>query len=151
MAFLPGHQTFRTFTAVLSRIAAFSFRREIRYVHAPVLPYRRWPSWERRNHLASPTPPQISFARVPRFRRLIRSLSLRPSWLLALWADLDKSPAHLELLLPGFQSLGRPKCLPDITTVPYWVLHRRDLHPLAQQLVSLRHVRGESLSERAPG
>ncbi len=55
------------------------------------------------------------------------------------------TPARLELLRPGFQSLGRPKCLPDITTVPYWVLHRRDLHPLAQQLVSLRHVRGESL------
>ncbi len=42
------------------------------------------------------------------FRRLIRSLSLRPSWLLALWADLDKSPARLELLLPGFQPLGHP-------------------------------------------
>ena len=30
---LPAPHTFRTFTAVLSRIAAFSFRREPRYVH----------------------------------------------------------------------------------------------------------------------
>ena len=29
---LPAAQTFRTFTAVLSRIAAFSFRRELQYV-----------------------------------------------------------------------------------------------------------------------
>jgi len=43
-SFLPGHQTFRAFTAVLSRIAAFSFRREIRYALTPVLPYRHWPS-----------------------------------------------------------------------------------------------------------
>ena len=43
------------------------------------------------------------------FRRLIRSLSLRPSWLLAPWADPDrKTPAPLELLLPGFHSLGHP-------------------------------------------
>ena len=41
---LPAAQTFRTFTTVLSRIAAFSFRREPRYVRlsssAPALAIR---------------------------------------------------------------------------------------------------------------
>ena len=46
------------------------------------------------------------------FRRLVRSLSLRPSWLLALGADPTEvvlSPlGRLGLLLPGFQSSGHP-------------------------------------------
>ena len=40
---LPATHTFRTFTAVLSTIAAFSFRREPDTC-ASVLPYRHWPS-----------------------------------------------------------------------------------------------------------
>jgi len=47
--------------------------------------------------------------------------------------------ARLELLFPGFQPPGSPQRLPDITTVPNWELHRRDSHPLAKQLASLRH------------
>jgi hypothetical protein len=74
---LPGLQTFRAFAAELSRIAAFSFRRETRHVlpscfHAGTghriegrNPWRLQPS---RHQLHAGTP----------FRRLVRSLSLRP-------------------------------------------------------------------------
>ena len=58
---LPDRQTFRTFTAALSRIAALSIRRETRYVHTPVLPYRHWPSDKGGKSLASPNTPQIRF------------------------------------------------------------------------------------------
>ena len=64
---LPGRQTFRTFTAVLSRIAALSFRRETRCVHASVLAHRRWPSDRRGKPLASPNIPQIRFTREAAF------------------------------------------------------------------------------------
>src|SRR6516162_610092 len=55
--FLPGLHTFRTFTAVLSRIAAFSFRRESGTC-TPILPYQRWPSGRGKKPLASPMLPQ---------------------------------------------------------------------------------------------
>jgi hypothetical protein len=45
-------------------------------------------------------------------RRLVRSLSLRPSWLLAAWADqterLNLLSALLRLVRPGFQPLSHP-------------------------------------------
>ena len=78
------------------------------------------------------------------FRRLVRSLSIRPSWLLAPCADPTEvalSPlGRLGLLRPGFQFLGHPKKLPDITTAPHGDLRRRDLHPLVKQLASLRFL-----------
>ena len=55
--FLPGLHTFRTFTAVLSRIAAFSFRRESGTC-TPILPHQRWPSGRGKKPLAPPTFPQ---------------------------------------------------------------------------------------------
>jgi hypothetical protein len=55
--FLPGLHTFRTFTAVLSRIAAFSFRRESGTC-TPILPYQRWPSGRGKKPLAPPMLPQ---------------------------------------------------------------------------------------------
>jgi len=54
---LPGLHTFRTFTAVLSRIAAFSIRRESGTC-TPILPYQRWPSGRGKKPLAPPTFPQ---------------------------------------------------------------------------------------------
>ena len=63
---LPGLHTFRTFTAVLSRIAAFSFRRESGAC-TPILPHQRWPSGRGKKPLASPMLPQISFTRGPNF------------------------------------------------------------------------------------
>jgi hypothetical protein len=55
--FLPGRHTFRTFTAVLSRIAACSFRRESGTC-TPMLPYQRWPSGRGKKPLATPILPQ---------------------------------------------------------------------------------------------
>src|SRR5215470_5362649 len=55
--FLPGLHTFRTFTAVLSRIAACSFRRESGTC-TPMLPHQRWPSGRGKTPLASPMLPQ---------------------------------------------------------------------------------------------
>ena len=54
---LPGLHTFRTFTTVLSRIAACSFRRESGTC-TPILPHQRWPSGRGKKPLASPMLPQ---------------------------------------------------------------------------------------------
>src|SRR5262249_38198628 len=47
------------------------------------------------------------------WRRLVRSLALRPSWVLASWADrtarLTLLSALLRLVRPGFQPLSHPK------------------------------------------
>ena len=53
---LPGLHTFRTFPAVLSRIAACSFRRESGTC-TPILPYQHWPSGRGKKPLAPPTFP----------------------------------------------------------------------------------------------
>ena len=55
--FLPGLHTFRTFAVVLSRIAAFSIRRESGTC-TPILPYQHWPSGRGKKPLAPPTFPQ---------------------------------------------------------------------------------------------
>lgn len=107
---LPGRQTFRTFTTTLSRIAAISFRRESGTCSS-VLPHRHWPSGRGKKPLATPMHPPISFTWDP-FRRLVSSLSLRPSWLLASWADQTDGaqclPGLPRLLLPGFQPSSHP-------------------------------------------
>ena len=54
---LPGLHTFRTFTTVLSRIAACSCRRESGTC-TPILPHQRWPSGRGKKPLASPMLPQ---------------------------------------------------------------------------------------------
>jgi hypothetical protein len=63
---LPGLHTFRTFTPVLSRIAAYSFRRESGTC-PPILPHQHWPSGRGNTPLAPPIFPQISFTWGPNF------------------------------------------------------------------------------------
>ena len=137
---LPGLHTFRTFTAVLSRIAVCSFRRESGTCMPPffrtsaghrVEGRNPWHLQHSRNQLHAGT----------HCRRLVRSLSLRPSWLLASWAD----QTELGLSLPKASTSGLPApkspCgLPDITTAPNGELRRQDLHLQVQQLVSLRSL-----------
>ena len=53
---LPGLHTFRTFTGVLSRIAASSCRRESGTC-TPILPHQRWPSGRGKKPLAAPMLP----------------------------------------------------------------------------------------------
>ena len=78
---LSDLHTFRTFTAVLSRIAVFNTPGD---PMRALLSYFRTGSGHRivRTPLASPTP-RKSAPRGNPFRRFIRSLSLRPSWLYA--------------------------------------------------------------------
>jgi hypothetical protein len=107
--FLPGLHTFRTFTAVLSRIAAFSIRRESGTC-TPILPYQHWPSGRGKKPLAPPTFPQISCARGPNFDDLsVRSRygppGCSPSGLIR---PSHPGSACLRLLHPGFQASGHP-------------------------------------------
>ena len=137
---LPGLHTFRTFTAVLSRIAVCSFRRESGTCMPPffrtsaghrVEGRNPWHLQHSRNQLHAGT----------HCRRLVRSLSLRPSWLLASWAD--QTERKLSLPKASTSGLPAPKSpcgLPDITTAPNGELRRQDLHLQVQQLVSLRSL-----------
>jgi hypothetical protein len=73
------------------------------------------------------------------FRRLVRSLSLRPSWLLASWADQTEPWLSLpKASTSGLPALKSPRGLPDMTTAPNGELRRQDFHLQVQQLVSLR-------------
>ena len=75
------------------------------------------------------------------FRRLVRSLSLRPSWLLASWADQTEPRLSLpQACTSGLPALKSPRELPDMTTAPNGELRRQDLHLQVQQLVSLRSL-----------
>ena len=75
------------------------------------------------------------------FRRLVRSLSLRPSWLLASWADQTEPRLSLpKASTSGLPALKSPRGLPDMTTAPNGELRRQDLHLQVQQLVSLRSL-----------
>ena len=79
---LPEYQTFRAFTAVLSRIAVFNLRREPGTCTPQFLPCQHWPSGRGKKPLAL----RYSYNQLPAgtlFRRFVRSLSLRPFWLLA--------------------------------------------------------------------
>src|SRR5215470_3666957 len=80
-------------------------------------------------------------------RRLVRSLSLRPSWLLAPWADQTKLMLSLpQAFTSGLPALKSPRGLPDITTAPNGALRRQDFHLQVQQLVSLRSLQGVLLA-----
>jgi hypothetical protein len=137
--FLPGLHTFRTFAVVLSRIAAFSIRRE----SGTCTPFFRTSTGHR---VEGRNPWHLQHSRHQlhagtHCRRLVRSLSLRPSWLLASWADQTK----LWLSLPqactsGLPAVRSPCRLPDMTTAPNGELRRQDLHLQVQQLVSLRSL-----------
>jgi hypothetical protein len=137
---LPGLHTFRTFTAVLSRIAVCSFRRESGTCTPPFFRTSTGHRVEGRNpwHL------QCSHNQLhvgTQFRRLVRSLSLRPSWLLASWADQTEPRLSLpQAFTSGLPALKSPQGLPDITTAPNGELRRQDFHLQVQQLVSLRSL-----------
>jgi len=137
---LPGLHTFRTFTAVLSRIAVCSFRRESGTCTPPFFRTSTGHRVEGRNpwHL------QCSHNQLhvgTQFRRLVRSLSLRPSWLLASWADQTEPRLSLpKASTSGLPALKSPRGLPDITTAPNGELRRQDFHLQVQQLVSLRSL-----------
>ena len=137
---LPGLHTFRTFTAVLSRIAVCSFRRESGTCPPPFFRTSTGHRVEGRNpwHL------QCSHNQLhvgTQFRRLVRSLSLRPFWLLASWADQTEPRLSLpQAFTSGLPALKSPQGLPDITTAPHGELRRQDFHLQVQQLVSLRSL-----------
>jgi hypothetical protein len=144
---LPGLHTFRTFTAVLSRIAVCSFRRESGTCMPPFFRTSAGHRVEGRN------PWHLHYSRNQlhagtHCRRLVRSLSLRPSWLLASWAD----QTELGLSLPKASTSGLPApkspCgLPDITTAPNGELRRQDFHLQVQQLSRTLKVRGGIISQ----
>ena len=102
----------------------------------PILPHRHWPSNRGKKLLASPILRLNQLRAGTRFRRLVRSLWLRPSWLLAPGADPTEvvrcPPGRLGLLRPGFQLLGSPRELPDITTAPHGDLRPAGLAPASQ-------------------
>jgi len=76
-------------------------------------------------------------------RRLVRSLSLRPSWVLASWADQTEPRLSLpQASTSGLPALKSPRGLPEMTTAPNGELRRQDLHLQVQQLVSLRSLPG---------
>ena len=137
---LPGLHTFRTFTAVLSRIAVCSFRRESGTCTPPFFRTSTGHRVEGRN----PWQLQCSHNQLrvgTQFRRLVRSLSLRPSWLLASWADQTEPRLRLpKAFTSGLPALKSPQGLPDMTTAPNGELRRQDFHLQVQQLVSLRSL-----------
>ena len=137
---LPGLHTFRTFTAVLSRSAVCSFRRESGTCPPPcfrtstghwVEGRNPWHLQHSRNQLHAGT----------HCRRLVRSLSLRPSWLLASWADQTEPRLSLPSAFTSGLPIVRSPCrLPDMTTAPNGEFRRQDLHLQVQPFVSLRSL-----------
>ena len=109
---LPSLHTFRTFTVTLSRIAAFSFRRESSTCKPQFFRTSTGHRVEERNPWQLQLP-RKSAPRGTRFRRLVRSLSLRPFCLLAPKADRTGEAlcllGPLRLLHPGFQPSGHPE------------------------------------------
>jgi hypothetical protein len=72
---------------------------------------------------------------------VIKSLQLRPSWLLASWADQTEPRLSLpQACTSGLPALKSPRGLPDMTMAPNGELRRQDLHLQVQQLVSLRSL-----------
>ena len=137
---LPGLHTFRTFTAVLSRIAGCSFRRESGTCTPPFFRTSTGHRGEGRNpwHLQCS---RNQLRAGTQCRRLVRSLSLRPSWLLASWADQTEPRLSLpKACTSGLPALKSPQGLPDMTTAPNGELRRQDFHLQVQQLVSLRSL-----------
>jgi hypothetical protein len=139
---LPGLHTFRTSATVLSRIAAFSFRRESGTC-TPILPYQRWPSGRGKKPLATPMLPQISFPWGPNFDGLsVRSRygppGCSPPGLIGPRTQGVLSPP--EACTSGLPALKSPRGLPDMTTAPNGELRRQDFHLQVQQLVSLRSL-----------
>jgi len=120
-------------------------------VQTPILPRPHWPSSRSGKLLASPTTPLNQLLAGVPFRRFVRSLSLRPSWLLAPCADPTKMvPCPTRPSRTFTSGLPVPKELPDMTTAPHWNLRRRDFRPQVQQLASLRRFHGIIKALRLP-
>ena len=106
---LPGLHTFRTFTAVLSRIAVCSFRRESGTC-TPILPHQRWPSGRGKKPLASPMLPPISSLRGPNFDGwFVRSRYGPPGCSPPGLIRPSRGSACLRLVHPGFQPSSHPE------------------------------------------
>ena len=106
---LPGHQTFRAFPAVLSRIAAFSSAGGF----GMCLPQFFHTNTGHHEKVGTTWPPRHSRKSasrgVPNFGDLsVRSRYGPPGCSLPGLIWTRKLPARLELLLPGFQPLGHP-------------------------------------------
>src|SRR5215831_3582207 len=102
--FLPGLHTFRTFAVVLSRIAAFSIRRESGTC-TPILPYQHWPSGRGKKPLATSNAPAISSTRGPNFDgSFVRSRCGPPGCSPPGLIRPSRSSACLRLVRPGCQS-----------------------------------------------
>ena len=74
------------------------------------------------------------------------TLSLRPVNLLASSTDPTGFPQPRRHLLSGFQRVGHPSRRRVSLRWHLGILHRRDLHPLEQQLASL-HPEGEGFTD----
>ena len=106
---LPGLHTFRTFTAVLSRIAVCSFRRESGTC-TPILPHQRWPSGRGKKPLAIPILPPISFTWGPNFDgSFVRSRYGPPGCSPPGLIRPSRGSACLRLVHPGFQPSSHPE------------------------------------------
>jgi len=106
---LPGLHTCRTFTAVLSRIAVCSFRRESGTC-TPILPSQRWPSGRGKNPLATPMLPPISCTWGPNVDGwFVRSRSGPPGCSPPGLIRPSRGSACLRLLHPGFQPSSHPE------------------------------------------
>ena len=68
---------------------------------------------------------------------LLGSLPLRPVELLASLGGSTGSPPATETFTPGLPTTRSPSSSPGMSTVVAGQLHRRDSHPLEQQLASL--------------
>jgi hypothetical protein len=119
----------------ISRIAACSFRRESGTCPPPCFRTSAGPRVERRNPWQLQCSRNQLRARTP-LRRLGRSLSLRPSWLLASWAAQTEPKLSLpQASTSGLPVLKSPRGLPEMTTAPNGELRRQDFHLQVQQLV----------------
>ena len=126
---LPGLHTFRTFTTVLSRIAAYSIRRESRTCTPPILPSQHWPSGRGNTPLATPIFPPISFTWGPNFDgSFVRFRCGPPGCLPPGLIRPGALPSPPEACTSGLSALKSPRSLPDMTTVPNGELRRQDFH-----------------------
>ena len=102
---LPDYQTFRAFTAELSRIAAFNFRREPDTCTSQFLRCRHWPS----GRPAKPLAPQYSCKPTSRRRvfSTINPFALATALLFARPTGLVK-PEPSSARLPGTFTSGLP-------------------------------------------
>ncbi len=137
---LPEPHAFRAFTAELSRIAAFNFRREPVACTSQSLPHQHWPSGKGKKPLALRDPAtNFALGEISTVRPFALATALLVVSLLGWSVGLTPSPEYV--YFRAFSRQGRPCRLPDMTMAPYWDLRQRDFHPQVQQLASLHCLR----------